>query len=86
MFPASPNGVRLKENSSPLEGFNIKEKISVWIYPTGQQFVGIIMDRGAGHLLHIKAMPTTASRWWGLKLPGFLQPKSLPANKSPAPG
>jgi hypothetical protein len=33
MFPANPNSVKLKKSSFLSRGFNVKEKISVWIYP-----------------------------------------------------
>ena len=37
MYPANTNSVKLKKSSSLFEGFNLKEKISVWIYPVDKK-------------------------------------------------
>jgi hypothetical protein len=37
MFSANTNSVKLKKRFLSLEGFNLKEKISVWIYPIGKK-------------------------------------------------
>ena len=61
MFPANANSVKLQKKILSLEGSNLKEKISLWIYPHGRKKL-----RAAGnHTLDFFCVNDARSITWG---------------------